>query len=623
MLSPAALHAYGAVYTPELAMHFRRISGLSFSPDGTELVGVVVEFDQGKPRTHLWKLEVAAGELRPWTQAQADDRAPQWAPDGRAIAFLSNRGGGGNQVFMMAADSGEASVRQLTHAERGVSAFQWSPDGSDIAFLSAEPQPEGSDDPQIADREQDLERLWILDVRSRDSRRLTTGRWRIDSFSWDSSDHLVVQATDHPESDEWTGAIYRVALSDGKFTLESRPPLPFGSLKLSPHGSRLVYTASRNGGPNAHDLFMRSAHDAPAVDVSATLDRPVRTIHWQNDSTLVFSVVDGFYYRLYRLVGRGTPMRIEVLYSARDFDVAPDGTIAYAGHALDRQAEVYLRSPDGTTRQVSHLQTGWEGIHLAPPEFFRFKSFDGVSIEAALLAPPSATGRLPLVLLVHGGPGSSFDASCTYWFGALPQLLVAHGYQVLLVNPRGSEAYGEAFLQANRADWGGGDYQDLMAGVDAVIARGHTDPTRLGIGGWSYGGYMSEWAPTRTHRFRVAVAGAGTFDLVAEFETEDYPAIDEWYFGTPWEHPERFAHSSPIGRIKYSRTPTLILHGADDPANPVGQSVGLYRALKHYRVPCELVIYPREGHLPREQQHQIDMLGRMLAWFDRYLKPAP
>src|SRR5258705_2427893 len=179
MLSPGTPCADETAYTPEQAMHFRRVSGLSFSPDGAALVTVVVEFDHGKPRTHLWKLDTSAGELHPWTQAQANDRAPRWAPDGKAIAFLSNRGGEGTQVFMMATDSGEVSVRQLTRAERGVSDFQWSPDGRQIAFLSAESQPEGNDDPQVADREQDLERLWVLDVRSRESRRLTTGRWRI------------------------------------------------------------------------------------------------------------------------------------------------------------------------------------------------------------------------------------------------------------------------------------------------------------------------------------------------------------------------------------------------------------------------------------------------------------
>jgi len=198
-------------------------------------------------------------------------------------------------------------------------------------------------------------------------------------------------------------------------------------------------------------------------------------------------------------------------------------------------------------------------------------------------------------------------------------MLVSRGYEVLMVNPRGSRGYGEDFLKANKADWGGGDFKDLMAAVDTVIARDEVDPQRLGIGGWSYGGYMAEWAITHTNRFQAAVSGAGMFDLAAEFGTEDGPAGDEWYFGTPWEHPEAFARSSPYMYIRNARTPTLILQGENDPIDPAGQSTALYRALKRYGVATELIIYPREPHGPREERHQLDVLTRVVAWFDKYL----
>ena len=184
-------------------------------------------------------------------------------------------------------------------------------------------------------------------------------------------------------------------------------------------------------------------------------------------------------------------------------------------------------------------------VRLADAEIFRFKSFDGTEIEAALMKPigPASKAKLPLVLLVHGGPASNFSADY-FWFNSWPQLLAARGYQVLMVNPRGSVGYGESFLKMNRADWGGGDFKDLMAAVDAVIARGETDPNRLGIGGWSYGGEMTQWAITQTNRFKAAVTGGGVFDQAAEFETEGSPAGDEWYFGTPWEHPMSL-HATP------------------------------------------------------------------------------
>jgi dipeptidyl aminopeptidase/acylaminoacyl peptidase len=172
---------------------------------------------------------------------------------------------------------------------------------------------------------------------------------------------------------------------------------------------------------------------------------------------------------------------------------------------------------------------------------------------------------------------------------------------VLMVNPRGSAGYGEKFLMANRGDWGGGDFKDLLAALDAVIARGETDPNRLGIGGWSYGGEMTQWAIGHTNRFKAAVTGGGVFDQAAEFETENSPAGDEWYFGTPWDQPDVFARNSPATFIRNARTPTLIVHGENDHNNPVGQSRGLYRALKHYGVECELIVYPDEGHLPRSR----------------------
>jgi dipeptidyl aminopeptidase/acylaminoacyl peptidase len=191
---------------------------------------------------------------------------------------------------------------------------------------------------------------------------------------------------------------------------------------------------------------------------------------------------------------------------------------------------------------------------------------------------------------------------------------------VLLVNPRGSLGYGEKFVAANRGDLGGGDFKDLLAALDVVIARGDIDARRVGIGGWSYGAQMTEWAIGHSDRFRAAVAGGGVFDEASEYLTEDSPAGDEWYFGTPWEHPDVYARNSPVTFIGNARTPTLIVHGEDDPTNPVAQSKALYRALKRVGVQTQLITYPGEPHLPRQEPHQVDIMKRMLDWFDRYLK---
>ncbi len=320
-------------------------------------------------------------------------------------------------------------------------------------------------------------------------------------------------------SEIWNDAIFTVSLADGKFTPFSQPSQPFGGLTVSPDRKYISFFAPHRAGPEPHDVFFQPVSGGPARDVTAGLDRVAFGLKWQSGSAALISIDDGFRPKLYRLPVNGTPKRVDVPSAIGDFAVAKDGTIAFVGHAFNRLPDLFVQKTNGSPEQVSHVQEGWEGITLANAELFHFKSFDGREVEAALMKPvppPNPAAKLPLVLYVHGGPAGSFSETYYSW----AQLLAAHGYEVLMINPRGSTGYGEEFLKANRSDWGGGDFKDLMAGLDAVIARGETDPNRLGIGGWSYGGYMAEWAITQTDRFKAAVSGAGMFDLAAEFGTE-------------------------------------------------------------------------------------------------------
>jgi dipeptidyl aminopeptidase/acylaminoacyl peptidase len=613
-----------AVLTPEQALKVRRISDLNFSPDGSRLVCVVSEPPKGEtPVTHLWLLDVAHSDFRQFTYSPKSENSPRWSPDGKTLAFLSSRGEK-MQIYLIRMDGGEAAA--LTSGKNAVGEFRWSPDGAQIAFLAKEPQTEAEekkdkdkDDAKVSDREQDLNRLWVIDVSTKKVRQITKGTWRIDQFEWLSPDRLLAVASNKPKEEIWNQSLYTVSMAEGMFTLFGQPAQPFGGVTVSPNRTTLSFLGPRNAGPSPHDLYLQSTGGGEARNVTAAIDRDVHGVKWQDDTTLYAIVPNGFDSRLVRVPVSGTAQPVELPGLAGSFDVARDGALAYVGGAFNRLNELFLKTANHDPVQISHLQEAdWKGVKLADAEVFTYKSFDGMSIQAALMKPASATGRLPLILDVHGGPAGKFSADYQAW----AQLLVSRGYQVLMVNPRGSSGYGEEFLKANKADWGGGDFKDLMAGVDAVIARGQTDPDRLGIGGWSYGGYMAEWAITQTNRFKAAVSGAGMFDLAAEFGTEAGPEGDEWYFGTPWEHPERFVHSSPYTYIKNARTPTLILQGENDPIDPVGQSTALYRALKRYNVETELVVYPREPHGPREEKHQLDVLTRMIAWFDRYLKPA-
>ena len=602
-------------FTPAEVLDYQRAGDLHFSPDGKKLAFIVLSYPLDyKPRIRI--LDIVTGAATEITPHGKSERAPQWSPDGKTLAFLSNRDGS-TQVYMMPAAGGTAVL--LTLAKNGVSSFHWSPDGRTIAYLAKDDTaPPEDDGPQIADDERLLERLWVVDVASKTVHRIGKTGLRIDEFQWQTPSRVLIAATDKPRVEENTDAVYALSVPDGALTLMALPPQPFEYLMVSPDRKQFAVHATRANGPVPRDLFVGTIGASDVRDVSQGVDRAVVQMQWNSPATIFMSVADGFNTRLYRREHDAAPEQIKLPLSIGAFDVASNGNIAFAGEDYSHLQEIYLRATNGTIRQLTHMQTGPAAGHLAPTTIFHTKSFDGTDIEAALVRPAKPAGKLPLVLLVHGGPSSRFAAGYT-WESAWAQLLASHGYEVLMVNPRGSDGYSEDFLKANRGDWGGGDYKDLTAVLDAVIAKGGTDPERLGIGGWSYGGEMAMWAITQTNRFEAAVAGAGVYDQQAEFETEDDPSGDEWYFGTPWEHPQTYARNSPATAIGNAKTPTLIFDGEDDQANPVGQSKGFYRALKHLGVETQMVLYPGEGHSPRRGSYNIDMFQRLLDWYEHHL----
>jgi dipeptidyl aminopeptidase/acylaminoacyl peptidase len=496
-------------------------------------------------------------------------------------------------------------------------------DGRAIAYLAkddaAPPTDEG---PQVADREADHERVWRVELESKATRRFGMPGYRIDDFQWRDNARLLLAATAQARTQPRADGVYELSVRDGAITKIATPPQPFDSLAVSPDARSFAVRSTASNGPIERDLFTSPLEGGALKPLAVPGGLGVEELRWPEPKAPWIRVADGMRSRLFRLSPAGVPVAIDLPLSVGSFDVSSRGDLAYVGEDFNHLQEIYLRNRDGHVRTLTHLQSGWDGVRLADAAVLRMNSFDGTPLEAVLMKPAasaSSSDKSPLVLLVHGGPASRFTAGYG-WDTAWAQLLAAHGYQVLLVNPRGSLGYGEDFVEANRADWGGGDFKDLMTVLDAVIAKGEVDPRRLGIGGGSYGGEMTAWAIGQTQRFRAAVDGAGVFDQQAEFETESNPEEDEWYFGTPWEHPEVFARNSPATFIGNARTPTLILGGRDDESNPVGQSIGLYRALKHLGVETEMVLYPGEGHSPRRGSYNIDMFTRILDWYDRHLK---
>lgn len=620
-VSPAWCRAE-ELMTPTQALSYTTIGGLHFSPDGAELVYVAYNYrwdDVGRLRI----VDVATGKVRELTPAKAEERWLDWSPDGKTLAFLSTRGGK-TQIYLQPAQGGEPTA--LTAHKFGVSNVHWSPDGRTISYLAQDDSAKsGGDGPQVADLEGNLARLWVVDVASKAARRLGISGYRIRESQWQDAAHILITATDQPWVERWTDAIYSVSVNNGSVRLVSRPPQPVGGSVVSPDGREFAVRTNTSSGPDTRDLLVGSIRSGDLKQIAIPRNLGVGGIRWQEQGTLWLNVLDGFVNRIVRVSTGSTPQTVDLPLSAGSFDVSRNGLLAFVGQDYAHLPQIYLKAKDGGVRQLGEAQDdSWRGVRLAPTTVFKTRSFDGTEIESALvkpIVPPAAGGKYPLVLLVHGGPASNFSAGYD-WEEAWAQLLATHGYEVLMVNPRGSRGYSEDFLKANRGDLGGGDYKDLIAVLDAVIARGETDPKRLGIGGWSYGGEMAAWAITQTDRFKAAVAGAPVYDQQAEFETESGggAAVDEWYFGTPWEHPEVFARISPATFIGRAHTPTLILDGEDDASNPVGQSKGLYRALKHLGVETQMVLYPHEGHSPRLESNNVDMFTRILEWYDRHLK---
>jgi dipeptidyl aminopeptidase/acylaminoacyl peptidase len=607
----------------------RTISDLQFSADGTRLAFVVSEPPKGERRArHIWLYDKQSGDTRQFTYSAKTETSPRWSPDGKQLAFLSNREDE-QQLYVMRADGGEATP--LTKGKRGVQSFAWSPDGKEISFLAPDAKTEAEekkekdkDDAHVADKEDKRARLWLLTLATGESKALTQPNWEIREAEWHpSGTGLMLSATDHPESDQNTNRISFFRLSDNSLTAVLAPRGPFGNIRIAPDGKTMAFIGCRVDGPVPHDLMIVHHGDKAAQNLTGgSIDRPVFDFRWGKDSSLLAVVADGFRSKFLAFSPEGALKDTSAALSTNPaaFAASNSGEIVFVGHTATTPQELWLWDQKSVARQISHFNDSWKQFALSAPEFYKYRSFDGLEIEAALLKPAGHDGKskLPLIALIHGGPTGNWQDSIETW----GQLLSARGYAVFYPNIRGSIGYGEKIIEMNRGNWGGGDYRDVMAGVDDLVARGIANPEKLAIGGWSYGGYMAEWAITQTTRFKAAVSGAGLANLISEYGTEQGPAYDEWFYGVPYE-PEKvtgFLNSSPIVNLKNVKTPTLILQGDADLTDPLGQSQELYRGLKRYGVDTELVVYPREPHGFREEKHLLDRLNRILAWYDKYLK---
>jgi dipeptidyl aminopeptidase/acylaminoacyl peptidase len=607
------------------------------SPDGKKAIVAVTQTGAGPdlPATHLWLLDIPTKKLFEFTNSAKSESSPKWSPDGQQLAFLSARNGL-TQIYLIGMSGGEALP--LTKSKTAIWAFEWSPNGKNIVYAT---QDELTDsikkrqadkfDEIVVSESQQPSRLFLVDVNTKKTRLLMKQNWGIGDINWyPSGNELLLVVRPLPSGEIPLLKLVKFSLVDSTLTNLPTPDHSFwGNFLISPDGRTAVFNSARTDGPIPHDLFIYELTENKYRNLSAkTLDRTVIRSKFTDNHTLLSLVQNGVDNRLYVIRDNGDISPYVLKDNIQSFDVCADGSLVYVKGSFDQMPELYLTQPGGQPERVSNFNQSFDSVGLVAPKVFSYKSFDGKTIEGVLYKPAGiADGKpaagvgggdgkvLPLVVFIHGGPTGSFSNSYSAW----AQLLVQKGYAVFCPNIRGSTGYGWDFLVSNRKDWGGNDYKDMMSGIDYLIKNEQIDPNRLGISGWSYGGFMAEWAITQTHRFKASVSGAGIANLASEFGTENGPAYDHWFWGNPYENGDLYYQHSPIAFVKNATTPTLIIQGEEDETDPKGQSQELYRGLRFYHVPCELVLYPREPHGFRELNHNIDFYRRMLMWFERYL----
>jgi len=620
--------------TPAQTLKRFQISDLALSPNESYIAMTVTEPVKGsKQRSNIWVFDTGRLAVKRFTTSGKSDSHPRWSLDSKMLAFLSNRAGT-TQIYLMPLGGGEAEAK--TEGTTPVHSFAWSPDGTKIAFLAADPKTEEEERKQrekgdafVVDRDVRDARLRFIDIESGQVDFLTPVNLRISEYVWmPGGDQLLLSATDHPRRDLFTNRLHLIALNTKETVKIETPAGRFSHLDISPNGEILAYLGPRTeDGPHHHDLFIRPLEGDHATNLTgSSLDREILWYQRHKDGSFLTLAMTGFTNTFHNITVTGAVERLKPfnvhpgdVYPGRPF-IAGSRLLAFVGETTTKAPELWLSVPPGTARQVTHFNREWDAIPLIAPEIVCYPSSDGMEIEAALLKPTGYKEgtQVPFVVIVHGGPAGRFADSFEAW----SQLLAARGYAVLLPNIRGSIGYKHDFRISNRYDWGGGDWKDVMAGVDFVIDQGIADPNRLGIGGWSYGGYMAAWAVTQSNRFRASVSGAPITDLASEFGSESPgPNIgDTWALGTPYENLDLFVSRSAVTFIRKVKTPTLLLHGEQDRVDPIGQSQQFYRGLRRYGVETEFVQYPRMGHLPVEENHQLDVLNRMIGWFEKFLK---
>jgi dipeptidyl aminopeptidase/acylaminoacyl peptidase len=660
------------VSIPDL-LSIRQVGSPEISPDGQMIVYTVRGWENGtgrdsqrkEPRSHIWRVAADGSRARQLAFSDRGESSPKWSPDGRWISFLSARDvphdaprdaaeseGPVTQIWVMPSDGGEAA--KLTDSKESVTSYAWSPDAAKIAYVARDPLPKDvdekrkrRDDAQVFEGDFRPAHLFVTDVSAavntpgssapeptelvHDSSMTLRGdpAWSADNT------RLAFSALPTPMLRDDRSDIYIVRVDTKAIEKISGNPGADTDPVWSPDGRTIAYLALPNEAKalpdgtlpsrvgvshlTLYDVATKKTTDA----ANREFDLSPGPLHWAADSrSLIFSVGVKTYRDIFTLepaTGKYTALTRGQVSAVGS--VAKD-RVALVMESSAEPPEIYLADRDSRTpRRLTDTNPHARSFLLGKTEVVSWKS-DKETIEGVLLKPVNYQEgkRYPLLVVAHGGPSGAYLDNYRVGYGDGGENWAGEGWAVLYPNPRGSSNYGERFERANFKDWGGGDYRDIMAGVDFLIARGVADPDRLAFMGWSYGGYMTCWVVSQTTRFKAAMMGAGLTDMPSMYGTNDIPNVLVTYFGgiPSKDTMPLYTDRSGITYVDRVTTPLLILHGGNDQRVPIGQPMEFYRALKDRGKTVELVFYPREGHGFQEYFHQLDRMQRQHDWIVRY-----
>ncbi len=642
--------------TPEDYFAFESINDARISPDGKRVAYTYTSIDQKRNRRNnsVWIVAIDGNsEPRRLTADAFSANFPRWSPTGDRLAFLSARNAVGaevprSQVYVLRMDGGEAQV--LTHIKNGVTSFQWAPDGKQLVAISRSGP---NDDLDPASRKSDVRHyahisykfndsgwfddkrshLWIVDAATGRDRQLTSGdNWNDTDPQWSPDSTRIAFVSDRTGK-EYDGGhdknVWNIPVEGGPLTKISDHEFEDDSPRWSPDGRRIVflgktqrrqfpklYVTAAMGG-SASILF---AQDADLIPTGLTWGPGANELRFEagtKGQAHIFEVA---------LDKRSSKQVTTGERAVRGLDMNQKaGVMSYVANDFQHLDDLYAANLDGSgERQLTHLNSKlWSEVQVASVQRIAYTSTDGTPVDGFLVKPIGwQPGRkYPMILSIHGGPAGQYGVDWHHEF----QVYAAKGWAVFFCNPRGSTGYGEKFERGIRNNWGVMDYQDVMAGVDAAIKQNAwIDTDRLGVTGGSYGGYLTNWIVGHTNRFKAAVTLRSVSNFISDDGTRDGAyGHEEDFKGFLFDEFDQYWEASPLKYAKNVKTPTLVLHSDNDYRVPLEQGEQWFRALQHYGVVSELVIFPRENHnLTRtgEPRHLVESLNWQCYWFDKFLE---